>query len=362
MEVRTLRRQAVAVGLLALVACGGCAADTAEQPIEGPVLAVVSYAPDEVLLIEPGTLSVIERIGLRSMGTDPLPLEPSRTLVTAQCGGLGGDADDALALIDLRQGGKVTYVDLPEPNPGSVEAAGEGAVLVSYGVWDPGGIHVTRVDVGTGAVTARAVVANAYGPLAVAAGSLWTVGPEGDDVTSPEYTVRRSSLDLAVSEVFPADGRESLVAPDGSSRDTVIMATSGAGSVRVSRVSAVSLEVVDSVRVDGIREGVSQVVDAGDLLVMRDSSGADMTEPGGPLIVLDRATLREVRRIDVGGSVASIAALGGTVYAIRWDTGELIMLDPATGAIMRRTSLEGLGGRMAQLAAMDVADAPSGPK
>ncbi|MHB1017009.1 MAG: hypothetical protein ACYC2X_03830 [Coriobacteriia bacterium] len=348
--------------LLVLAMVSGCTGGgEGGRAIEGPVLAVVSYSPDEVILVEPDTLSVIDRVRLRSMGTDPLALPGRRMFVTAQCGGLGDDADDSIALIDLEHGGRVRYVELPEPNPGFMESAGDGTILVSHGVWDPGGIPVTRVDIATGAVLGGELIANAYGALVGAAGSVWTVGPEGENVNDPDYTVRRTSLDLATSDVFPLDSGEAVIAPDGESTETLFLATSDAGAARVSRVLATTLEVLASSTVNNLQIGVSEIISVGDLLVLRDSGGEDMSDPGGPLIVLDRATLRELRRIDTGGSVASIAGLGGVVYAVTWDTGELIEVDPATGSILRRVRLEGLDGKMLQLAAMDASGPPSGP-
>jgi len=354
-------RSAAVAGLLVILACEGCTGGTGGPSIDGPVLAAVSYSPEEVVLIEPVTLSVIKRVDLRSMGTDPLALAGSRTFVTAQCGGLGDDADDAIALIDLTDGGRVRYVELPQPNPGFVESADDGTVLVSHGIWGPGGIPVTRVDLSKGEVVDRGRVANSYDGLVVAAESLWTVGPEGADVADPEYTVRRTALDLSVSDVFPAAGRGAIIAPDGDSTETLLLVSPDGRSAHVNRVSAETLEVIASSTIDGLENGVCAIINVGDLLVLRDSSGEDVSDPGGSLVVLDHETLREVRRIDVGGFVSSIAALGDTVFAIRWDSGELIAVDPASGAILRRACVEGLAGRMSQLAAMDGTEALDGP-
>lgn len=351
-----------AAALLVLAMVSGCTGGgEGGRAIEGPVLAVVSYSPDEVLLVECETLSVIRRVRLRSMGTDPLALPEQRIFVTAQCGGLGDDADDAIALIDLGQGGRVRYVQLPEPNPGFVESAGGGAVLVSHGVWDPSGIPVTRVDIGTGAVVGQERVANAYDALVVAAGSLWTVGPEGSNITAQTPTIRRTSLDLATTQHFPVEGPLPLLAPDGDSESTILTVSSSDGRATVSRVSVKDLRASASTTIDGLCEGIGQVVQVEDTLVLRDSSGVEMSRAGGPLIVLDRATLRELRRIDTGGSVASIAGLGDIVYAVTWDTGELIEVDPEAGTVVRRVSLEGLGGKMLQLASMDSPAPSSGP-
>lgn len=358
-----MRRLAVmmAMALFSLAALTGCVGSAeGGRAIEGPVLAVLAYSPDEVILIEPESLSVIKHVRLRSMGTDPVALPGRRTFVTAQCGGVGDEADDAIALIDLRQSGRVRYVDLPEPNPGQVVAVHGDAVLVSCGMWDPDGIPVMRVDLEGGATVSRATVANAYDRLVVAAQSLWTIGPEGPEIDTPVFTTRRTTLDLAASQVVPVDGEPLLIAPDGESTSTILAVRITGGVTSVSRLSAVTLEVIDSCAVDGLRNGIWQVVEAGDLLVLRDSSGVDMSDPGGPLIVLDRATLRELRRIDVGGSVASIAAIGTTLYAVTWDSGELVKVDPVSGAVLQRVLLKGLDGTMLQLAAMDAASSANG--
>lgn len=354
-------RSVAVAGLLAILVCGGCAGRMGGRPIEGPVLAVLSYSPDELVLVEPETLSVIKRVGLRSMGTDPLASTGSRVFVTAQCGGVGDDADDALAVIDLRTGGTVRYIALPEPNPGFVEPAGGDTVLVSHGIWSAGGIPVTRVDLATGAVAAHGLVANAYGGLLVAAGSLWTVGPEGADVVSPDHTVRRTALDLSSSDMVAPGEDEALIAPDGDSNDSLLLVTPEGRSARLSRVSAVDFGVITTGTVEGLDDGIAEIISVGDLLVLRDSIGQNPADPGGPLIVLDRATLKELRRIDVGGSVSSVAALGDRVFAIRWDSGELVKVDPATGAILNRARLDGLTGKMAQMAAMDAVNEPDGP-
>ncbi|MBN2247876.1 MAG: hypothetical protein JW733_04175 [Coriobacteriia bacterium] len=356
------RFAAASAALLSLVVIAGCAGGWAGgRRIEGPVLAVVSYSPDEIVLVDAGSLGVIERLRLRSMGTDPIAVPGLRTFVTAQCGGLGEDADNAIALVDLEQGGRVRYVELSDPNPGFVGSVGDGTVLVSHGVWSPEGIPVTRVDLLHEAVAGRATVANAYGALVVTAGSLWTSGPEGHDIGEQAHTIRRTSPDLATSRVFPAGSEPPLLAADGDSTSTILAVSSSGGRAVVRRVSAEDLDLVTSGVLDGLSEGVGQVVSVGDMLVLRDSSGAEMSRPGGPLIVLDRATLTELRRIDTGGSVASIAALGEAVYAVTWDTGELIEVDPGAGSVLRRVHLEGLDGKMLQLAGMRGSGPPSGP-
>lgn len=355
------------VGVCVLVLLAGCATpDVRTGRIEGDVIAVVSYSPHEVVLVDRETLSVIKRVRLRSMGTDPLAIAERRVFVTAQCGGVGADSDDAVAVVDLARGGAVTYIKLPTVNPGFVEAASPDTLLVSHGVWVDDAFPVTEVDLARGTATASEAIPNAQGDLVVVAGSVWTAGVEDAGIDVPgglpgggnvdggasAVTVRGTPLDRGRPRVVPWGGEPPLLARDGRSVDTLLAVTGTGRSAEVARVSVPGCECVATVIVDGLASGLSQVVAAGDMLVMRDSSGADVADPGGPLIVLDRATLGELRRIEVGGFVSHLSALGDLVYAVTWDSGELIEIDPASGEVLRRTRIDGLEGKMLQLAAL----------
>lgn len=366
-------RVVAGVCLVALLA--GCSMpEVRREPIEGDVIAVVSYSPHEMVLVDRETLSVIRRVHLRSMGTDPLAISERRVFVTAQCGGVGTDSDDVVAVIDLSLGGEVTYIELPTVNPGFVEAAGPDTLLVSHGVWADGAFPVSRVDLAHETATASEEIPNAQGDLVVVAGSVWTAGveeagiavagdsAEGADVNAdrPAATVRRTPIGYGRSQVFSWDGEPPLLGRDGESMDTVLAVTATGGSVEVARVSATTGARVATSTIDGLVSGISQVVTAGDMLVMRDSSGADMTDPGGPLVVLDPTTLKGLRRIDAGGFVSHLAALGDLVYAVTWNSGEILEIDPSSGEILRRARVAGLAGKMLQIAILGEG-ATSGP-
>ncbi len=353
-------RLVAGVCLLALLA--GCSMPgVLKEPIDGDVIAVVSYSPHEVVLVDRKTLSVIRRVRLRSMGTDPVAIAERRVFVTAQCGGVGADSDDAVAVVDLSRGGELTYIELPTVNPGFLESAGPDTLFVSHGVWVEGAFPVTEVDLSRGTAVARDAIPNAQGDLIAVAGALWTAGVEdaginatgdGADSEAPVATVRRTPLDHARPHVLPWSEEPPLLARDGASADTLLAVTGAGGSAEVARVSAATSERIATTTVRGLASGLSQVVNAGGTLVMRDSSGADMADPGGPLVVLDRATLRELRRIEAGGCVSHLAALGDLVYAVTWDSGELLEIDPASGEVLRRTHISGLECKMLQVAAL----------
>ena len=334
-----------------LAACAGCAGD---RSIDGAMLAVVSYSPDEVVLLDPETLSVADRVPLRSMGTSPVALPGRRAFVTAQCGGVGTDSDDALAVIDLRSEGRVEYVDLPTPNPCGLCVLPDGRLAVVHGVWDGHGLATTIVDLEGGDIAGGGTLSNVAGSPVAAGGWLWSIGPEGADETSMSTTVRRTTYDLGTSAVIAeCDGEALLMLSDGNDADTVLRVESRGGSAIVERRATRDFALAAQATVPGVREAISSGIVIGEFIVLSDGTGADVSDPGGPLLVLDRVSLSEVRRIDVGGCVSSMAAIGDTLYAVSWRTGEVTAVDPASGEVLRRAAIPGCEGKTLQMAAME---------
>ena len=63
------------------------------------------------------------RVPLRSAALDPVAIPGRRLFVTAQCGGLGTEADDAVAVVDLAAGGAAELdVFFPAPRDDPVAA------------------------------------------------------------------------------------------------------------------------------------------------------------------------------------------------------------------------------------------------
>jgi hypothetical protein len=192
---------------------------------------------------------------------------------------------------------------------------------------------------------------NIAGSPVVAADHLWTVGAEVDDLAGGHVTLRRTSIDLSTSTVVDRPGADGwLIAADPCNVQGLLRVTSAGGEALVERLDAASLAPTAAVRLTGIRDRISSVTAAGAQLVLVDATAEDVNDPGGPLIVLDAASLKEVGRIDAGGSISEVAAFNGLLYAVTWTTGELLEIDPEAGHVLRRVAIPGADGRMLEVA------------
>lgn len=340
----------VAVACVAVTSAAGC---TQAEPIPGPVIGVLSYAPDRIVLVDPVELSVVGEVPLRSMGVDLTPLSRPRGFAVAQCGGVGSSADDAVAVVALDGPPVARYVDLESPNPGSVEVLPDGTLAVGHGLVVPEGSVWSLVDPVDRVLVAEWTLGNVTGSPVAAAGFLWTLGVEADDLAGGDVTLRRTSIDLTTSAVVDRPGAEGcLIAADPLGPATLLRVTSGRGEALVERLDAGLLATTASVRLTGISDRISSVTAVGSHLVLVDATGEDVSDPGGPLIVLDAASLEEVGRIDAGGWISEVAAFNGFLYAVTWSTGELLEVDPAAGEVLRRMTIPGADGRMLEVAAV----------
>ena len=349
----SLKHRACALAAAACVAAAGAAGCNQSEPVSGPVIGVLSYAPDRIVLVDPVALSVVGEVPLRSMGVDLTALSEPRGFATAQCGGVGSSADDAVAVVDLDDPPVARYVDLQSPNPGSVEILPGGALAVGHGLVVPDGSVCSLVDPVDRVLVAERTLGNVAGSPVAAAGFLWTAGAEADDLASADVTLRRTSIDLATSVVVDRPGPGGcLVAADPCGADSLLRVTSGGGEATVERLDAASLTPTASVRLTGLSDRISSVTAAGAYLVLVDATGEDVSDPGGPLIVLDAVSLAEAGRVDAGGSISEVTALDGLLYAVTWSTGELLEIDPVAGEVLRRMTIPDADGRMLEVAAV----------
>lgn len=349
------RRQFVVAACAAVALLAGAAAladsrqhATVQAIPDGPLVAVVSYAPPEVTVVDARAWRVVRRVRLRSVGTDPVALPGRRALALAQCGGVGADADDAVGVVDLGRGGAVTYLKLDCPNPGSVDVLSDGTLAVGHGWEDDAGWVFSHVDTTAGVSLGERRIRNASTPPVYAAGYLWTWGAEAGAGGELAAVLRRTTADFRESVVV--GGAEGcFVLPDGESAHSVLRVWLRDGGALVERLDAASLGVVSSAAVGGVVSMISGGATTGEHLVLVDASAVDPALGSGPLLVLDRGPLALTHRITAGGTVTSVAALGETLYAVTLE-GTLVEIDLRRGRVTRRLELGGVEGRVLQAA------------
>jgi len=342
------------VAALALAITAVIGAATAAGP-EGPVgsnapLAVVllpGVGRSELVVVDLDSVTVVRRVVLRSLVTDIDGDPASGCVVGAQTGGIGSDADDAISIVDPRDG-RVRYVTLPRSDPSQVECS-EGRALVLHSWVDGSGFAVSAVDLASGIVTATGHAPDGTGMWAVGGGSVWT-----SVATSSAQVYSLVRIDPVTLESAPAGSAgitPSTVADIGDSV-AVIGSVSGdaAGVGRVALIGSRDGAVLATGSVSALPHGAQLAAVAGGSLVIGDWIGDAQLAAvaGGSLVigdwigespesdalaVLDSRTLDEVARIRVGSAPCALTGFGDRLLVVDRVEGVLRNVDPRTGAV-----------------------------
>lgn len=335
-----------------LVGCQGQSAPPASSALAtGPVAIVVTQDKRASLVdLEKGV--VVRTDSVRSLVTDVAADTSSGVFVTAQSGGVGTDSDNALGVVDARRGG-VRYITLQVPNPGEVDMLPDGRVLAGHGWLGDKGFAKTVVDVSGKRPPETKWVLDGSRAFSVATGSLWGLGQvergrtDDDILDSVLMKLDPSTIGVVSSWDVPRDSV--AVLPDGDSTSTILLLTSGdssaaipGGGAALARLDSLTGAVVARAPIVRLREMAGSAVAVGSWIVVNDSLPGEL-ETGEQLIVIDRESLTERRRIRVGQPVDTMVAWGDTLVALGACTGELLFVDPSTGRVERRVSIPGAG-------------------
>lgn len=323
---------AMFVALLCAVALGGCVS----RPIDAPVAAVMD-AKGRVVLVDLEKGVVADSVRLTTWPAD-ICAEPSTgSFVTAQGGGVGSDADDRAAIIDVRGDRSIRYVKLPRPNPCGVERVGDGMVVFDHGWEEQSGLFACVVDVRTRRVVARGFIEDNSGPLREAGGRLWS---SGVDVLSGARSLRR--VDPATLRSVEVQAGDSFMRPECSTPDgTAGYLMEADGDVELARFDT-ETGTVEMTRAVEFTDGPGRMVCAGSRLVAVDFSDTELSSSGCRLLVYDARSLEFEREIRLKGGPSDIDVWGEKVVVANWLDQTLLVVDPATGAIAETVKLPGM--------------------
>jgi hypothetical protein len=323
------------VAALALAIAAVIGAATAAGP-EGPVgsdapMAVVlvpGVGRTELVVVDLDSASFVRRVVLRSLVTDIDGDPTSGCVVGAQTGGIGSDADDAISIVDPRDGG-VRYVTLPRSDPSQVECIA-GRALVLHSWVDGCGFAVSAVDLASGAVTATGHAPDGTGMWADAGGSVWT-----SVATSSAQVYSLVRIDPVTLESAPA--RSAGITPSAVAdiEDSVAVIGSvqgdAAGLGRVALIGSKDGAVLATGSVDGLPHGAQLVAVVGGSLVIGDWIGE--SPESDALAVLDSRTLHQVARIRVGSAPCALTGFGDRLLVVDRVEGVLRNVDPRSGTV-----------------------------
>lgn len=332
--------------ILAVCACVGPTGCGRAEVVGGPTAAVMDPKGTVVLVdLEHG--EVIDTVRMRSWTADICAEEEQGVFVTAQSGGVGSDADDAVGIIGVRKDRDVRYVTLPYPNPLGVESAARGRVLVDHGWMQRDGMSACIVDTGRAQVVRRGHIPDNNGAVVAAGGFGWSPGV---DVKTDRPSLRRVDLGTLESAEATGDGGMAFVeceTPEGMAG----WIRTEAGETLLARFDARTGSVIATGNTS-FEGGPGDLTYCDGLLVATDFSGERIDAPVGRLLVFDAVSLRYVRAILLDGA-CDVASWRQRVVAADFRHGTLNIVDPVLGTVERRVRLPRMAALPLRIAVLD---------
>lgn len=282
------------------------------------------------------TGEVVTAVRLRSTALDMAVDPEERLVVTAQCGGVSTDADNALGVYDVDRGGRVHYVELEYPSPGVPVHTGGGRMVFEHGWMDSEGLVVGLFDARARAVVRMGRVPDFMGGLAPGGGALW--GMSGH-VDRDERELRRIDPETLRSEVVttvPSSMVMSIV-DAGGGRMLALVTDDLPPEVRVEvhrfdgTARSLESDPAGSVRFDDGPASGSAVI--GDLVAIPDFSDVDPLDRGDRVLLFSSDGHRGPTEVRVPGGPVAVRAWGAKFVVLEQYTGRILTIDPATAAV-----------------------------
>lgn len=289
-----------------------------------------------VIDLERGKLS--RSVNLRSIAYDIAADLDTKCFVTAQSGGLAEQTDNRLGIIADRGQARPVYVELPRDNPTGVEVVRPGVALVDHGILTERGAFVSLVDTLKRSVIKTGAIPDNNGPLAVAAGSVWSSGIDGQTYRRSLRRVDERTLES--TEVLAPGEFPMIEASEGGSLYGWLSPEYGRGSV--ARFDA-DTAAVEASRALALQGGCGDIAVAGGRLVVADWAAQDLSDTGDTVHVLDPTTLEELARIEVPGGACDVQAWGDRVIVASYADSKLLVVDPVSARIEKRIALPRIG-------------------
>jgi hypothetical protein len=332
---------ALVVGLYGVAGCKGVSADRMRTAPLALVLEGGRRGRIHVIDLNAGTELAVIR--LRSLALDMAVQPQARRVVTAQCGGIGNDADRRCGIVDLKRGGRCRYVDLGVPNPSFVEVAGGRAVL-SLGFEQKEGLVAKVVNVSSGRLESSGHIPPGTGRIRRVGEELYApVSPQQGSAQGATQLCRISPESLAISRVATVALESFSVTADVERDDAPTVLLVGwrghsgeqrARSCEVWRVRTTDGRVVGRVAIPGLLGGAEDACKFGDRLAVLDVDTVAEKAAPARVVVLDR-DLKRQRVIPLKSRDAALAVRGDRLLILDAGAGSLMEADPVSMRVVR---------------------------
>lgn len=351
-----LRAFRTAVALLlgtAMVACAGCRSE-GRSALSGPTIVVLNQAPNPALhFVDIATGEEVARVKLRSSAIDMDV--GAGMVVTAQCGGVGDDADDVVGVFDAKRGGRVRYFKSPAPNPSDATMVSSATAVVSNGWIDDKGILISLVDVRRRKVVREGRVPDMTNAPALVGGTLWAHSINVEGTRRQLRSIDATTL----ASVVVTEGPSAPVFVVGDPQDPRRMFT-----IRMWDQNAVPRQV-ELHRFDGsakslegtgttyeFDDGPGRSAMIGDVLAIADFTDVEPANHGKRVLLLRPGVSDEVRTVSIPGGPAALCVWNGEFIVLESRTGQILAIDPVTAAKRRIGAVEGSDRMLVDMAVL----------
>lgn len=320
----------------------------AERQADVAVVLLQSRTGSELAVVDLKRFSLVRRVKLKSLCLSIDGDAPSRTVVTAQCGGPGNEAGWEAGLLALGKDRSPRYVRLPVPNPSDVAVSG-GLAHIVHGFEQAGGTCVSTVRLPKGRVVAhRHVSKSSQRPEASSGVVLLPVAGEtlAEGGAPGGVVVLSASMPATLPSTIPATA-VTVLAGSGKQRRVVARSVDGTWflrslDVRAGRTSA-------PVALPTVEKGIFVAAAAGNRAALADADGIDLDDPGRTVLVSDDVATGRWRRVQVAGSPSALAWYGKRLLVVDGLKDRLLEFGPGATEPSRRLELGGLSAGTADM-------------
>lgn len=334
----------VGVMLAVSASIGVAACSRATAPVSGRkslalVLEGKRKSTVHVVDLERGT--VVGSVRLRSFCSAIAADRETKTVVTAQAGGIANDADDVVGLIDLTRQLRVRYVKLAMRNPDDVAVA-DGWACVVHGVETARGMVATPVEVATGRV-------GRTGTLPATIAALQRVGGRTmSSIEVPGSSKLRALVSveprtMAVSRIATVALESFRIAGEAGNEVVVVGWQTHSGlrglACEVWRIDARDGSVRSRQPLRGLGAGADDAVAIGDRLAVLDADSAEALGSPAAVVIYDLRSARRLATLRLRGTPVAISACGDQLLVADGVAGRLSIVDPKTARTIRTVRL-----------------------
>jgi len=316
---------------------------------------VLNQAPEAALhFVDLESGREVRRVKLRSPAID-LDAGCGR-VVTAQCGGVGSDADDVVGVYDALRGGRTGYFDSVAPNPVDVTLLSSSTAVVSNGWLDSKGIVISLVDVVRRTTVREGRVPDMTDAPALVGGQLWAHSIRVDGTKRQLRRIDSRSLRSVV--VTEGPGAPIVVVGDRDDPDRMFAMSPwnrapSPRRVQLHRFDGTPGSLAGGGRTYEFEDGPGRSAMIGDVLALADFTDIDPQHHGTRVLLTRPAVSGEVRYVNVPGGPAAICVWRGRFLVLESRTGRILSIDPQSGAVSRVGAIAGTDRMLTDMAVVD---------